>query len=114
MGRGCMAALGVVTALGLLCTDTLAGTTGKGSSSEQPFGAAYVGSAKCATCHKQIYDTFMKSGHPWKITKVVDGKPPSSPSPKSRLLLRATPGLISPTLLGVMPGRPVSWTRRAI
>jgi hypothetical protein len=79
MGRRWMAPLGVVTSLGVLCTGVLAGEAGKGGSSEQPFGAAYIGSAKCGTCHKQLYDTFMKSGHPWKITKVVDGKPPQRP-----------------------------------
>jgi len=42
-------------------------------------GASYVGSATCATCHKEIYEVFMKSGHPWKITRVVGGKPPERP-----------------------------------
>ena len=42
-------------------------------------GSTYVGSAKCQPCHAELYDTFMKSGHPWKLTKVVDGKPPKYP-----------------------------------
>lgn len=44
-----------------------------------PAGAEYVGSAKCGDCHKELYDSFMKSGHPWKLNKVVDGKPPQYP-----------------------------------
>lgn len=44
-----------------------------------PSGAEYVGSAKCSNCHDAIYTTFMKSGHPWKLTKVVDGQPPEYP-----------------------------------
>jgi predicted CXXCH cytochrome family protein len=42
-------------------------------------GAEYVGSAKCAGCHADLYETFMKSGHPWKLTAVVDGQPPEYP-----------------------------------
>lgn len=52
---------------------------GKGRDPGEPFGAQYVGSVKCASCHKQIYDTFMKSGHPWKLSKVVNNKPPHLP-----------------------------------
>lgn len=40
---------------------------------------AFVGSGTCAECHQTIYDTFSKSGHPWKLTKVVDGKAPVYP-----------------------------------
>ncbi|MEW6030099.1 MAG: multiheme c-type cytochrome [Chloroflexota bacterium] len=42
-------------------------------------GAEYVGSAACAECHQATYDTFMMSGHPWKLNKVVDGKQPDYP-----------------------------------
>jgi hypothetical protein len=42
-------------------------------------GADYVGSATCSTCHAETYEVFMKSGHPWKLTKVVDGQPPDYP-----------------------------------
>jgi len=41
--------------------------------------AEYVGSATCGTCHEETYETFMKSGHPWKLTKVVDSQPPEYP-----------------------------------
>lgn len=42
-------------------------------------GAEYVGSAMCGGCHTDLYETFMKSGHPWKLTAVVDGQPPDYP-----------------------------------
>lgn len=42
-------------------------------------GAQYVGSATCGGCHKEIYNTFMKSGHPWKLNPVVEGQPPDYP-----------------------------------
>lgn len=47
-----------------------------GSSS---IGAEYVGSAVCSGCHKDTYDTFMLSGHPWQLTQVVDSQPPDYP-----------------------------------
>ncbi len=40
---------------------------------------SFVGSDSCAECHEEIYNVFMKSGHPWKLTKVVDGQPPDYP-----------------------------------
>ena len=40
---------------------------------------AFVGSETCAECHEGVYDTFMQSGHPWKLTRVVDGEPPDYP-----------------------------------
>ncbi|MEW5940502.1 MAG: multiheme c-type cytochrome, partial [Chloroflexota bacterium] len=42
-------------------------------------GAEYVGSDTCKECHESLYNTFMRSGHPWKLNKVVDGKPPAYP-----------------------------------
>ncbi|MBI3361509.1 MAG: hypothetical protein HY023_10405 [Chloroflexi bacterium] len=44
-----------------------------------PVGAEYVGSTTCGGCHQGIYEAFMKSGHPFKLSKVVDGKPPTYP-----------------------------------
>jgi hypothetical protein len=41
--------------------------------------AMYVGSDACAECHQETYDTFMLSGHPYKLNKVVDGQPPEYP-----------------------------------
>ncbi len=48
----------------------------------EPFGAKYVGAATCGACHKEIYDVFTKSGHPYKLTKVVGGKAPTYPFSK--------------------------------
>jgi hypothetical protein len=42
-------------------------------------GAKYAGMDSCKECHTKIYDTFKKSGHPYKLNKVVDGKPPTYP-----------------------------------
>lgn len=44
-----------------------------------PSGADYVGSAACQECHSDIYATFIQSGHPWKLNKVVNGQPPAYP-----------------------------------
>ncbi len=46
---------------------------------EAAFGADYVGREACSECHSEIYETFMKSGHPFKLNKVVDGQPPVYP-----------------------------------
>ncbi len=40
---------------------------------------AFVGSETCAECHAETYDLFMGSGHPYKLTQVVDGQPPQYP-----------------------------------
>lgn len=42
-------------------------------------GAKYVGKDACKECHTEIYEEFIKSGHGWKLNKVVDGKPPDYP-----------------------------------
>jgi hypothetical protein len=44
-----------------------------------PTGADYLGDQICGGCHKDIYDTYMKSGHPWNFDPVVDGKAPQYP-----------------------------------
>ena len=41
--------------------------------------AQYVGKDACKDCHTETYDIFMKSGHPYKLNKVVDGKAPEYP-----------------------------------
>jgi hypothetical protein len=38
-----------------------------------------VGAVTCSACHSEIYETFIKSGHPWKLNKVMDGQPPDYP-----------------------------------
>ena len=42
-------------------------------------GAEYAGFETCSVCHSEIYEVFAKSGHHWKLTKVVDGQPPDYP-----------------------------------
>jgi hypothetical protein len=42
-------------------------------------GATYVGADTCAACHQEIAEVFAKSGHPYKLNKVVDGQPPEYP-----------------------------------
>ena len=39
----------------------------------------FVGSDTCAECHADTFDIFMGSGHPYKLTQVVDGQPPEYP-----------------------------------
>ncbi|UCC53487.1 MAG: collagen-like protein, partial [Anaerolineaceae bacterium] len=39
----------------------------------------FVGSDTCAECHADTFDVFMGSGHPYKLTQVVDGQPPEYP-----------------------------------
>ena len=41
--------------------------------------AKYVGMDTCQRCHTDIYDQFVKSGHPYKLNKVENGKPPNYP-----------------------------------
>ena len=39
----------------------------------------FIGSEACAECHQETYDVFMRSGHPYKLNRVVDGQPPDYP-----------------------------------
>lgn len=39
----------------------------------------YVGSATCGTCHASNYEKFMQSGHPYKLSAVVDNTAPTYP-----------------------------------
>lgn len=41
--------------------------------------AAYVGDQVCAGCHTEIYDVYIKSGHPWIMSEVSDGEAPDYP-----------------------------------
>ena len=56
-----------------------AGPAGKDASAN---GAAYVGDQTCGGCHKDLYDSYMKSGHPWNLSKVTDGQLPAAPFTK--------------------------------
>lgn len=42
----------------------------------------YVGAEKCFTCHMEIYDSFMATGHPYKLYKIT-GRAPSYPTATS-------------------------------
>ena len=41
--------------------------------------ADYVGSDVCKACHASQYNDFIQSGHPYKVSKVEDGKAPAFP-----------------------------------
>jgi len=56
-----------------------AGAAGSAAEGAGVFGAEYVGSAACGDCHTETYDVFMQSGHPYKLSPVVDGQPPEYP-----------------------------------
>ena len=45
----------------------------------QATAANYVGSAECASCHLGIYNSFVESGHNFKLNKVVDNTMPTYP-----------------------------------
>jgi hypothetical protein len=38
-----------------------------------------LGDQACAACHQELFDTYMMSGHPWKLNKVFDGQAPDYP-----------------------------------
>ncbi len=42
----------------------------------------YVGAEACEICHEDIYKSFIKTGHPYKLNKVVDSQPPKYPYSK--------------------------------
>ncbi len=44
-----------------------------------PTGAEYVGDELCSGCHSDISQVYMKSGHPWSLSAVTDGKSPAYP-----------------------------------
>lgn len=52
-------------------------TTGGGAGAAA--GASYVGDTTCAGCHQPIYDTYIKSGHPWILNKIENGQAPDYP-----------------------------------
>ncbi|MDR7522267.1 MAG: multiheme c-type cytochrome [Armatimonadota bacterium] len=45
------------------------------------FGAGYVGSETCATCHRPIYDTFRTTGHPAKLRTAAEARAAGLPKP---------------------------------
>ena len=73
----------LIIAITLISVAAIVFTTPAPAGAQGPaFGATYVKSETCKACHQGIYDTFMKSGHPFKVNKVVDGKPPTMPFTK--------------------------------
>ena len=46
---------------------------------DPPVALAYVGSDVCGGCHTNTFNDFAKTGHPYKLNKVVDGQPPTYP-----------------------------------
>jgi hypothetical protein len=59
-----------------------AGPSGAAAEAGAGGAATYVGDNACAACHTDTYDTYMQSGHPWVLNKVVDGKAPQYPFTK--------------------------------
>ena len=45
------------------------------------YAADYVGSDTCATCHQQQYNSFIVSGHPYKLSKAEDARKRQIPLP---------------------------------
>lgn len=44
-----------------------------------PAGAEYIGDELCSGCHYDLSQTYMKSGHPWALSAISDGKSPTYP-----------------------------------
>ncbi len=57
------------------CSDDEAGTV----ADPAELAVTYIGSDACAQCHTQPTLDVIKSGHPYKLNKVVNGQPPSYP-----------------------------------
>ena len=53
------------------------GTAGQDGASFVP--PSFVGSETCAECHEELTEVFNRSGHPWKLNRVVNGEPPDYP-----------------------------------
>jgi predicted CXXCH cytochrome family protein len=45
-------------------------------------GPTYVGSDKCATCHRAHYDTFLSTGHPYKLRTGAEARAAGVPKPE--------------------------------
>jgi hypothetical protein len=48
-------------------------------SEAQPAIPEYVGDQLCSGCHNELSQTYMKSGHPWSLSPIVEGKTPDYP-----------------------------------
>jgi predicted CXXCH cytochrome family protein len=54
-----------------------AGAVGEAGLDYRP--ATFVSSEACQECHAELYASFMQTGHPYKLNKVVDGQAPTYP-----------------------------------
>jgi len=45
----------------------------------EPPEQAFIGSTKCATCHSNIYDSFIQTGHPYILSEATGGQAPDYP-----------------------------------
>jgi len=45
----------------------------------EPPELEFIGSTECATCHSEIYESFLTTGHPYKLMEVIDGNAPEYP-----------------------------------
>jgi hypothetical protein len=62
------------------CGDEENGIVAPGPGPEpEPSLVQYVGSETCGGCHAQAYSDFRKSGHPFKVNRVVNGRAPTYP-----------------------------------
>ncbi len=46
----------------------------------------YLGDQLCAGCHAELAQTYMKSGHPWSLSAITEGKAPDYPFTQIKLL----------------------------
>jgi hypothetical protein len=60
----------------------VSGPAGPPGADASSTGPEYIGDQVCSGCHQEIYDVYIKSGHPWKLNKIVDGQPPAYPFTK--------------------------------
>lgn len=74
----CVAAIAFMVLLFAACDDDDSGGNVAGPSEPRP-QVTFIGSDNCGLCHSQIFNEFRKSGHPYKLNKVVNGQPPSYP-----------------------------------
>lgn len=44
--------------------------------------SSYIGDQICSGCHQDIFNVYMKSGHPWKLVKIANAQAPEYPFSK--------------------------------
>lgn len=64
--------------MGLIASTSCGGKGGDGGT-VPGVNAVMAGSVSCAGCHKEIYDLFQFSGHPYKLNKVENNRAPEYP-----------------------------------